>query len=394
MMRSSGSQRVRGPLPIYRALGAASALLFLAAAALGVYHSFVVSRRPPWISIAPNELVSDMLARGDFERAAAELELALRLHPERRDRAAMLAALGRALSETGRGEEAAQRYAEALDAGYDNPELRILRIGELIELGRFGEAAGEYREILRLDPDDAEMRNNLGYTLERAGQAEAALAEYERAVALDAELVQASFNLGRVRLARGDAEGAVAALEQAARLRPQLSDAHALLGDALRALGRLEEADESYVRAVEVDPHRGDVRRKRSQVLLKLGRAGEAATELQVVARQYPEDVVLLNNVAWLLATHPDPQVRSPGDALLLAERVVTLDPAASSLDTLAAAHAAGGDFEAAVEVASRALERARRRGDPALALSIEERLAGYAAERPVVDTGWSELTP
>lgn len=65
------------------------------------------------------------------------------------------------------------------------------------------------------------------------------------------------------------------------------------------------------------------------------------------------------NNLAWVLATCPDPEHRDGRKALRLArQHVYELgDESASSLDTLAAAYAEAGDFVTAVEVQQRAIE-------------------------------------
>jgi uncharacterized protein HemY len=86
-----------------------------------------------------------------------------------------------------------------------------------------------------------------------------------------------------------------------------------------------------------------------------------------------------VNNLAWLLATHPDPRHRDPREALALAERAVALapdDPAV--LDTLGAALAASGRFAAAEGAAQRAAERAREAGRLALAADALRRAALY----------------
>jgi hypothetical protein len=67
-----------------------------------------------------------------------------------------------------------------------------------------------------------------------------------------------------------------------------------------------------------------------------------------------------LNSAAWLLATDPDPSLRDPAKALAFALKAARLtaekDP--RILDTLAAAHAASGDFASALRWQTLAVER------------------------------------
>ena len=93
-----------------------------------------------------------------------------------------------------------------------------------------------------------------------------------------------------------------------------------------------------------------------------------------------------LNEIAWILATHPDEAVRDPLRAVAVGRRAVELAEGseASMLDTLAAAYAAAGDFEEARKTARAAIAAMH-----ALALSssaTEKRLAGYEADQVFID--------
>lgn len=142
-----------------------------------------------------------------------------------------------------------------------------------------------------------------------------------------------------------------ALFRQALRVTERNSVAHAHLGSALLEQGRVEETLRHYRRAVEVEP--GFLR--------------------------------AVNNLAWLLATLPDPTLRSPDEALALArgaaQQTGQEDPAV--LDTLAAAQAAAGHFAQAAASAERALALAEARGDAELARQVRGRLALYRAGRP-----------
>ena len=97
------------------------------------------------------------------------------------------------------------------------------------------------------------------------------------------------------------------------------------------------------------------------------------------------------NDLAWILATDPDPRLRNPQEAVRLQETVVKVEEnQAAMLDTLAAAYAATGRFEDAVRTARKAEITARHR-QPQLAAEIRERQALYAAGRPFVDTPAAE---
>ena len=78
-----------------------------------------------------------------------------------------------------------------------------------------------------------------------------------------------------------------------------------------------------------------------------------------------PGDPLVLEGLARILATHPDPALRQRSEAVVLAERAACTvsyrHPV--GLDTLVAAYAATGDFETAQNVACRAITIAQAGG-------------------------------
>ena len=91
------------------------------------------------------------------------------------------------------------------------------------------------------------------------------------------------------------------------------------------------------------------------------------------------------NNLAWILATHPDDRLRDGGEAVRLAEAAMRATRGASSSmwSTLAAAYAEAGQYDQAVAAAERALDMARRGGNEQLAGSMAERLEIFRDRRP-----------
>lgn len=90
------------------------------------------------------------------------------------------------------------------------------------------------------------------------------------------------------------------------------------------------------------------------------------------------------NNMAWVLATCPDPKHRDGRRSLRLArEHVYEYGEAtANTLDTLAAAYAEAGDFVTAVEVQQRAIDAA----DPSQVNPFIERLEAYQRRQAWVE--------
>ena len=122
--------------------------------------------------------------------------------------------------------------------------------------------------------------------------------------------------------------------------------------------------------------------------LLERGEVESAIVHWQEATRLRPGSLEVANNLAWLLATAPDPRNRDPELAVLLAERAArgAGDAASDVLDTLAAAYAAAGRFDEAVGAQRRAIALARRAGRKAAVSDFRRRLALYRTRRPYVE--------
>ena len=120
-------------------------------------------------------------------------------------------------------------------------------------------------------------------------------------------------------------------------------------------------------------------------VFFRRGDYASAIPHYTEALRIRPNDEISTNNMAWALATSPDPAMRDGQRAVELAERAARLTDYGipGVLDTLAAAYAAAGRYRRAVETARQAIELARSVGDFAQAREIEQKLRLYQRGRP-----------
>ena len=102
-----------------------------------------------------------------------------------------------------------------------------------------------------------------------------------------------------------------------------------------------------------------------------------------------PDDIALLNETAWVLATNPNASIRNGAEAVELAERAVRLSGASEPtvLGTLAAAYAEAGRFPEALQTARKAAELAMRQNNRSLAESINAKIPLYEAHTPFYET-------
>ena len=97
------------------------------------------------------------------------------------------------------------------------------------------------------------------------------------------------------------------------------------------------------------------------------------------------KDPVVMNNVAWQLATHPDPKIRNGRVAVEWAEKAmqVTGGKQATYYDTLAAAYAEQGRFQEALKFVEKGIDLATRSGEKALLPGLLQAQKLYAKGQP-----------
>jgi tetratricopeptide (TPR) repeat protein len=193
-----------------------------------------------------------------------------------------------------------------------------------MELNRPADAVRHFEAVLKLKPGSAAAHFNYGTALAGAARLDEAVTQYQRALSLRPAYAIAHNNLGTALLQLGQPQRALAAFREAARIDPNLAEAHLNAGLISRALKDFPEAIARFRRALQLN-------------------------------RDW---VTAMSSLASLLAAAPDASVRNPGEAVRLADRAVelTLRRDANTLDVLAVAHAAAGDFKRAIAVADEAL--------------------------------------
>jgi tetratricopeptide (TPR) repeat protein len=209
-------------------------------------------------------------------------------------------------------------------------------------------------------------------------------------------------------------EEALVFLRTAIALAPDQPMAHVNLAAALFALHQLDEAETHLLRALEISPNHAAALRnydkllgKRDELeasierlqaavqhgprdafahlnlanaLLNIGRRDEALRHFLEAIRLDPYSPKPLAGAAWILATHPDPSVRDPAEAVQLAERAAELSrgEVPGILSTLATAYAAAGQRARATRTAEQALQRATELGETREAQQIRAQLERY----------------
>ncbi len=186
---------------------------------------------------------------------------------------------------------------------------------------------------------------------------------------------------------QGRLEEAIAHFSQALHIEPHYADAHNNLGVALAGKGRLDEAIDHYYEALRVQPDHKVAHVQLALALLRQERTEKALEHYHEALRLSPDSPMVLNNLAWILATHENPNFRDGARAVQLAEKACRLTghENAAFLDTLAAAYAEAAQFNEALQTAQKAIELA-------LAMGRVEAGEGYRKEDAILPSGGALL--
>ncbi|MCP4250154.1 MAG: tetratricopeptide repeat protein [bacterium] len=218
---------------------------------------------------------------------------------------------------------------------------------------RRDEAVAEARRAVALAPDQPEARLTLGEILRREGRFAEAIPELRRGLGLVPYHPEMNITLARALAAHGDHAAAVEHFRQAVHYLHNVPEWYLDYADALLHLRRYREA------------------------VAVLEQGAERTASAGVI-----------NELAWLLATCPDPLVRNVETATLQVRHLidVTVEPNARFLQTLAAAHAAAGDFQSAGRIAGQAIELARTAAQEQLVDALEWQRRSYERSIPWTD--------
>lgn len=115
---------------------------------------------------------------------------------------------------------------------------------------------------------------------------------------------------------------------------------------------------------------------------------GERIERWRGELRAAPGDTNLMNDLARVLATTSDPQLRNVEEAMQLVKKALSLmgAPTPAILDTLGIVNAAAGNFPEALDAARKAYKMAKRFGQTTLAMDLQERIIKYENSTPVTD--------
>lgn len=255
-------------------------------------------------------------ARGDLTQAVIDATRAIELDGQKD--AVLFVNRGAFYSATGNYDSA---VADFIKATHLNPKLHAAftsLANAWINQQKYDEAIEILTSLIRIDAENPSYYVQRGVALRYKQSWDPAIADFSKALELDPENLAALGSRGFVCYLKGDHRAAVRDFDAIIQLNPDDAMAHNNRGYNRHLSGDYRSALTDYRRAVELRP-------------------------AYAVAWQ---------NMAWLLATCPDDQVRDGKQALAAAKKACDQrqTPVAADIKALAAAYAESGDFQKAVE--------------------------------------------
>ncbi|MGB7769791.1 MAG: tetratricopeptide repeat protein [Verrucomicrobiia bacterium] len=255
----------------------------------------------------------------------------------------------------------------------------------LADQGKLPEALECFRQAVQLRPKDGELQYNLGTALFINGNLAEAASQFSKALQLYPGLAAAHRSLAVVLLKQDKIAEALGQLSEAVRLNPDDAEAHLDYGLALLDNNQPAQAAAQFSQELALAPDQPEGHYRLAEALFRQNKSREAMAEFWKTLRLAPNFPDALSELAWILATDPDPSLRSGTVAVHLAERAcdLTHHQAAAMLTTLGAAYAEAGRFPEAIATAQKARDLALAAGRQDLADKNEQFLKLFQSHHP-----------
>ena len=332
-----------------------------------------------------------------FEQALARVPKANRIHYS-------LAMAYRAMGEQ---EKAQKQLAQRGRVGIRPPDplvdsLEGLLQGERVHLirgrlafhsRRFQEAAQAFAQAVEARPDSVRARVNLGSALGETGDPEGAMEQYREALRLSPDNATAHYNLGSL-LAHKEKHGqAIVHFRRVLEMNPGDREANRELAQSLLKTDRGEEASLYFSKAVASDPSDEETLLQWATLLIRQGRYEETREHLDWAHGLFPRRGRTAHALARLLAACPDLSVRDGRRALELAKKIYSARKTIGHGENVALALAELDRCSEAAQWQSRMVAAAEQAGEADLAKRLRTDLARYQRGSPCCLPGRSHAT-
>jgi tetratricopeptide (TPR) repeat protein len=318
------------------------------------------------------------LTRKKYDEAIDDLLQVIEKHPED---VVALQAVAEAFTSLKDYDEAAARLTRIIKLRPESPGGYLLR-ARLNQLRDDTDATlADLDKVLDLDTGNVFARMMRARIYLGQNKTEQAKEDVDRALERNPRLVEAILLRSMIFAREKNFAAAITDLKRIARALPDNVRIRLQLAALYVADERPRKAIEIYDEIVAADNQNSAALRGRGDARLAIGKHAEAIADYEAALKIDAEDLTLLNNFAWVLATSPVDELRDAKRAIELAEKACERTEYKTShiLSTLAAAYAESGDFKTARKWSAKALEL----GEGDIKEQLQEELESYKAAKP-----------
>ncbi len=338
------------------------------------------------LKIAPNnqEALRErgvyLLLSGKSEEAVKDLQAAVKADPDNADAHEIL---GLALFMLKRPDDAIKSFSEAIRLSPDSALAYLRRAAVYGQVKKTKEALDDIEHVLKIDPTNAAALLLCAQVHQQGGDTKAARADLDEALKGNPGRIDALEFRAILSAGSGDYHQAIEDLERLEQIAPKNPELLSQLGMLYEANKQPRKAIEKYTTALKQSPNQFLALRGRADAYLNVGKHAEAVEDYNAALKIKPDDDGVLNNLAWVLATSPDDNVRDGKRSVELGTQAASATEykKAHILSTLAAAYAETGNFEKAREWSKKAVELGS--DDTEVQEQLKKELASYESNKP-----------
>lgn len=362
----------------------------------------------------------------DADEKLADLNAAIKADPT--NTSALRERAGAQL-QAGKVDGAVEDLQRVLEIDPTNQEIAQATVQQLVDLDRDDDAVALLSKTIAASPSEGlyRLRAILYRMLDKEDDA---LADLNKALAMQPKDPLALLQRAELALSRDDVKSAKQDLKSATEIAPQveqidqaivvrcfiaieegrmadaINDMQILIDrnpeDTFRQLqlaslylqdDRPRQAIETLTNVLDKDPDNAAVLRSRAEAYLAVGEHAKAIADYEQALQKIGDKdddtnkailSGILNNLAWVLATSPQDDVRDGKRAVELGLRAVkiTNESEAHILSTLAAAYAENGDFDNAIQWSEKAVEQGGKEDNEQID-QLKQELESYKKQEP-----------
>jgi tetratricopeptide (TPR) repeat protein len=332
--------------------------------------------------VAENNYGNILFSESRFNEAEPHFRNALRLIPSF---PLYLLNLGKTCIQTGKTGEAITCFKRLLNQDEPSPVKNEFSAYYYLGVaynnqGKFDEAIECFNKVKSTDPGYEDAQKNAGVAMLSTGRIEEAEECFAKLLQKNDDSTEIHYNMALAEAKQQKYDDAVKHLKIVLALDPNYPNARNKMVITLIIAGRPDEATKYLNKGLNQE-----IYASLGSEYIQAGEYDLAIENLTKAIELKPDNIDVLNKLAWLFAAVDDTSIHNAQKAVEFAQRGCELtdykDP--MLLDTLAVAYAAADRFDEAKATAEKALNIAKETGRENLAVGIQERIKFYETGQP-----------